>query len=241
MRKSVGIVPFLVIMVSFTAFISTVYASAKAAGPDAAKAGALSVPIENQNAGSEPLGNGCEITALSMILNYYGYQTDKNTLAEELTYVPLYEDEAADIHGDPREGFVGEISGGYDAMGVMVEPVAEVAEKIVEDEFTVHASTETELSELLQLVAEGTPVYAGVTVDFEVPQEEDFKVWQTNNGAVTVSPLNHAVVITGSDEHYVYVNDPYGYQNRSVDREVFEEIFEAMGRQSLYLMQKTKS
>lgn len=240
MRKSAGIVPALVLLLSLTVFISTVYASAKSASPDAVKAGALSVPIENQNAGSEPLGNGCEITSLSMLLNYYGYGTDKNTLAEELTYVPVYEDEAADIHGDPREGFVGDITGGYDAMGVMVAPIASVAEKVVGSEMEVHTSTKTTLAELLQLVAEGTPVYAEVTVDFVVPTSDDFKVWQTENGPVTVSPLNHAVVITGSDENYVYVNDPYGYQNRAVDRETFEEIFEAMGQQSLYLATEGK-
>lgn len=58
----------------------------------------LDVPLENQF-DEVALGNGCEVTALSMLLNFYGFDTNKNQLAEELAYVPLYEDYYH--HGDP--------------------------------------------------------------------------------------------------------------------------------------------
>lgn len=90
------------------------------------EASLMDVPLENQF--TEPaLENGCEVTALSMLLQFYGYQVDKNQLAELLDYVPLYEDETH--RGDPREGFVGNIYGGDEAMGVWVEPIAKVAKK----------------------------------------------------------------------------------------------------------------
>lgn len=196
----------------------------------------IDVPLENQNTGEIPLENGCEITALSMLLNYYGYGTNKNDLAERLNYVPLYEDEAADIHGNPHDGFVGNIYEGYEAMGVAVEPIAEVANDIVQDNQTVVASSDTSFEELTTIVQAGSPVWVVTTVDFQIPTADDLQIWQTTSGEVEISSLCHAVVITGVDEENVYVNDPYGYKNRIVDRNDFEEIYQLMGSESLYLI-----
>lgn len=195
----------------------------------------IDVPLENQNSGEVPLENGCEITALSMLLSFYNYDTNKNDLAEMLDYVPVYEDEANELRGNPHEGFVGNIYGGLDAMGVAVEPIETVAKEIVQKQHTVVASNETALDQLEQIIEAGTPVWVITTVDFAVPSAADLQTWQTTSGEVTVSPLCHAVVITGVNQDYVYVNDPYGYKNRVVDRGQFETIFERMGSQSLYL------
>lgn len=195
----------------------------------------LDVPLEDQNAGDTPMENGCEITALSMLLNYYGYKTDKNDLAEQLNYVPLYEDEDEDIHGNPHEGFVGNIYEGYEAMGVAVEPIAEVANDVVQGKQTVVSSSDTSFTDLVTIIQAGTPVWVVTTVDFQVPTEDDFQIWETTSGEVEISPLCHAVVITGVDEENVYVNDPFGYKNRIVDRNDFAEIYQLMGSESLYL------
>ena len=195
----------------------------------------LDVPLEDQYGGEIMMENGCEITALSMLLNYYGYETDKNELVDLLDFVPLYEDAENEIHGNPHDGFVGNIYEGYDAMGVAVEPIAKVAEEIVGMNQEVIASSDTSFSELVKLIQAGTPVWVVTTVDFEVPTASDFMTWQTTSGEVRVSPLCHAVVVTGVDEEHVYVNDPYGYKNRIVDRQDFEKIYQRMGSQSLYL------
>ena len=97
----------------------------------------LAVPLESQYEGIA-LGNGCEVTALSMLLQYYGYQTNKNQLAALLDYVPVYVTEQ--LHGNPHDGFVGNIYGGLDAMGVAVEPIAAVAEEIVGQDYQVMSS-----------------------------------------------------------------------------------------------------
>lgn len=193
----------------------------------------LDVPLENQNEG-DPLGNGCEITALSMLLNYYGYETNKNQLAEKLDYVPLYIDADEEIYGDPREGFVGDITGGFDAMGVAVEPIAKVAQGIVHEDYQVHSEAQS-FQSIVEIVEAGIPVWVIVTVDFQVPTAEDFMRWETQNGPVQVTALCHAAVITGVDDTYVYVNDPFGEKNRPVLKEDFINIYEQMGSQSLYL------
>lgn len=195
----------------------------------------LDVPLENQFTDSA-LGNGCEVTALSMLLNTYDYQVDKNQLADQLTYEPLIT--ASGNYGNPHEGFVGNIYGGTQAMGVAVEPIAELAEEFVDDsQYQVVSSSEAEIADILAVVAEGNPVWTIVTADLVVPTAEDFRTWETDEGTLTVSPLIHSVVITGYDTsaEVVYVNDPFGYKNRVVSYDDFVTIYEAMGSQSLYL------
>jgi uncharacterized protein YvpB len=193
----------------------------------------IDVPLENQLK-NNPLENGCEITSLSMLLRYYRFDTTKNQLAEMLDYVPLVSENG--LYGNPHKGFVGNIEAGYESMGVGVEPLEKVAEEVVGNDYQVEVSTTKDFSEIEEKVNAGVPVLVITTVDFEVPTEEDLWEWQTEEGLVTVSPLCHAVVITGIEGDTVYVNDPYGYRHREVDRDDFQIIYEKMGQQSLYLV-----
>ena len=192
----------------------------------------LDVPLENQF-DAPALENGCEVTALSMLLSFYGYDTTKNQLAEQLNYVPVFN--ADGTHGDPNEGFVGEISGGDWAMGVYVPPIAALAQEIVQMDYHTEAKTEAKLKDIKSALQDGKPVWTSVTIDFEVPDENDFVTWTTNNGEVQVTPLIHSCVVTGFDDQLIYVNDPYGTKNREVPIDEFEQIFTAMGGQMLTL------
>ncbi len=192
----------------------------------------LDVPLENQF-DAPALENGCEVTSLSMLLSYYGYNTTKNQLADQLTYVPVFN--ADGTHGDPNEGFVGDITGGDWAMGVYVPPIAALAQKIVQTDYHTEPKTDATLNDIKKALQKGKPVWASVTVDFQVPSDSDFKTWTTNNGEVRVTPLVHACVVTGYDESMIYVNDPYGKKNRAVNIEDFNKIFTAMGGQMLTL------
>ncbi|EOA8353787.1 C39 family peptidase [Enterococcus hirae] len=192
----------------------------------------LDVPLESQF--TEPaLGNGCEVTSLSMLLSYYGYETSKNQLAQQLNYVPVFNADGA--HGDPNEGFVGDISGGDWAMGVYVPPIASLAQTIVKTDYHTLPKTDATINDIKKALQQGKPVWASVTLDFQVPTDTDFVTWQTNNGQVKVTPLNHACVVTGYDNDNIYVNDPYGEKNRPVAIKDFEAIFTSMGGQMLTL------
>ena len=195
----------------------------------------LDVPLENQF--DEPaLENGCEVTALSMLLRFYGYETTKNQLAEQLNYVPVFN--ADGTHGDPNEGFVGEIWGGDWAMGVYVPPIATLAQEIVQTDYHTEPQTDANLTDIKTALKEEKPVWASVTIDFQVPTENDFMTWTTANGEVQVTPLVHACVVTGYDDQSIYVNDPYGIKNRAVPIDDFEQVFTAMGGQMLTLEKK---
>lgn len=192
----------------------------------------LDVPLENQF--DEPaLENGCEVTALSMLLRFYGYETTKNQLAEQLNYVPVFN--ADGTHGDPNEGFVGEIWGGDWAMGVYVPPIATLAQEILQTAYHTKPQTDASFTDIKNALKEEKPVWASVTIDFQVPTENDFMTWTTANGEVQVTPLVHACVVTGYDDQSIYVNDPYGIKNRAVPIDDFEQVFTAMGGQMLTL------
>lgn len=192
----------------------------------------LDVPLENQF--DEPaLENGCEVTALSMLLRFYGYETTKNQLAEELNYVPVFN--ADGTHGDPNEGFVGEIWGGDWAMGVYVPPIATLAQEILQTDYHTEPQTDASLTDIKNALKEEKPVWASVTIDFQGPTENNFMTWTTANGEVQVTPLVHACVVTGYDDQSIYVNDPYGIKNRAVPIDDFEQVFTAMGGQMLTL------
>ena len=66
----------------------------------------LDVPIENQ---MPDLPNGCEVTSLSMLLNYYGIKVDKNELADNIAHVDSFTDNGK-YRGNPNQGFVGHMS-----------------------------------------------------------------------------------------------------------------------------------
>lgn len=194
----------------------------------------LDVPLENQF-DDDALENGCEVTALSMLLQFYSYDTNKNELANKVAYQPLYTESGN--HGNPHLGFVGDITGGDEAMGVAVEPIADLAKEYVAEEYDVITKEKAPFNDIIDIVAQGIPVWIVATVEFQVPTNNDFMLWNTDQGEMYVTPLIHAAVITGFDreKEIVYVNDPYGYKNRAIAWSDLKEIYEQMDQQSLYL------
>lgn len=194
----------------------------------------MDVPLENQF-DAPSLQNGCEITALSMLLQYYGYNVNKNQLANQLNYVPLKVDNTH--YGDPNEGFVGNIKEGNQAMGVWSAPIKAVAEQVVGHNYIVHNEA-LSFEQLKNLISQSTPVWILATLELKVPHEQDFRRWPTLNGVRKVTPKIHSVVITGINGRYFYVNDPFGYKNRRVKQTDLQQIFESLGNQAIYLEKK---
>ncbi len=62
----------------------------------------LNVPLENQ---LPDLPNGCEVTSLSMLMNYYGIKVTKNELAQSIQHVDSFTDNGR-YRGNPNQGFV---------------------------------------------------------------------------------------------------------------------------------------
>ncbi len=185
----------------------------------------LDVPILNQM--DQPLlYNGCEVTSLAMILNFNGVDVTKNELAENITTVPLsYKDGKK---GNPNAGFVGDMAHGP-GLGVYNGPVFELAQKYV-GEKAVNL-TNRPFSDILKEVGQGRPVWIITTSSFAPVSV--FQTWDTPQGKIDITFSEHSVAITGYDENYIYINDPYGEKNKKLNRENFIKAWEQMGKQAI--------
>ncbi|MDR7001023.1 C39 family peptidase [Neobacillus niacini] len=185
----------------------------------------LDVPLINQMA--EPhLKNGCEVTSLAMILNYYGKKVTKNELAKRIKKVPLHYPH--NLKGNPNIGFVGDMADGP-GLSVYNGPIFDLAKQYMGDK--VINLTNRPFERILEKVSLGMPVWVITTMNFK--DDVKFRKWDTPQGTIYITFSGHSVVITGYDKNYIYVNDPYGYKNRKVSRKDFIDAWSVMGKQAI--------
>ena len=188
----------------------------------------LDVPLENQ---MPDLPNGCEVTSLSMLMNYYGIKVNKNELAENIQHVDFFTD-GGKYRGNPNQGFVGHMSIANAGWCVYNGPLYNDARK-----YTTHIEniTGSDFLSLLKLVSNGHPVLIITTTTFN--RVNDMQTWDTNTGKVNVTPSSHACVLTGysKPKKVIYVNNPYGYKNQPVNWKNLQASYNQQGRQALYI------
>lgn len=188
----------------------------------------LEAPLVNQM-DYPVLYNGCEVTSLAMLLNYYGVPVTKNELAEKIDKVPFIDEEG--FHGNPSEGFVGDVVGYSEGLGVFHQPIAKLLKTYVPTERVQDISGES-FQKVLEAMAQGNPVWVITTTNYEKPEE--LLAVETRSGVVEITYSIHSVLLVGYDEEYLYLNDPYGYENVAVSKTTFEESWAAMGSQAVY-------
>ncbi|XJZ27866.1 C39 family peptidase [Bacillota bacterium Lsc_1132] len=185
----------------------------------------LDVPLFNQLSAPR-LYNGCEVTSLAMLLNYYGYKVTKNELAEDIKRVPL--NLPGNKKGNPNIGFVGDMEDGP-GLGVYNGPIFDLTKQYAGDKAV--NLTGSSFDDLLKMVNREAPVWIITTTSFAPVSV--FEKWNTPQGTIEITFSEHSVVITGYDDDSIYINDPYGYKNRKVDRDNFIKAWEQMGRQAV--------
>jgi uncharacterized protein YvpB len=201
--------------------------------PILAKSKLLDVPLINQMAEPE-LYNGCEVTSLAMLLNYHGYHVSKNELAGKIKTVPLSYGNGQ--KGNPNVGFVGDMEDGP-GLGVYNGPIYDLTRQFAGDK--VINLTNSPFTDLLKKINKGEPVWIITTTRFAPVSL--FQKWKTPQGTIQITFSEHSVVMTGFGEDYIYINDPYGYKNRKLDRENFQKAWEQMGKQAIVIEDKIKN
>lgn len=187
----------------------------------------LDVPLFNQM--DEPhLVNGCEVTSLAMILSYSGINVTKNQLAAEIHRVPIIDSNGK--RGNPNIGFIGNMEDGP-GFSVFNGPIYDLAKKYA-GKRAVNL-TNSPFTDLLKKVSKGQPVWVIIPKDYK-PGAKYVK-WDTMQGTLYITYSSHSAVITGFDHNYIYVNDPYGYKNRKVDRQQFMDAWTEMGKQAVVI------
>lgn len=194
-------------------------------------------PIINQ---MPELPTGCEITAMTMVLNYYGYRADKVEMATQ--YLPIlyeaeiYTGEDGKIYGsDINQYFIGDpttVNGIICGTGAIVTAVNQYLD---ENGSTMRAIAKKGVSpeKLYQWVSEDTPVVVWCTID--MADRYETSGWYTENGDyVEWSQNDHGAVLIGYDENHVTIADPITGVVE-YEKEQFESVFKSRGSQCVIL------
>lgn len=187
----------------------------------------INVPLINQLKAPQ-LYNGCEVTSLAMILQFAGYHVSKNELAKKIPKEPVQYKNG--LHGNPNQGFVGDITGSNPGYFVYHGPLSDLAKKYAGKKVT--DLTGSKISVLYQKIDKGIPVLVYTTSDFA---RHPTHVWKTPQGKVKISENEHCVVLTGYSKDYVWVNNPYGIKSQKVSRSQFEKSWRDLGRQAIVI------
>lgn len=181
---------------------------------------------------------GCEITSLTMLLQYYGIAKNKMELAAEMpkdeTPVRLNPDGSIAYWGNPNTGFVGDVTRRLRGFGIYHSGLFPLLKTYIPKAIDVTGES-FEMYE--QQVANGTPVIVWTTIDFNTPYK--WVTWDTPIGPLKTTYAEHAVLLVGYDENNVYVNDPLsGIKQDQVNKDQFIESWASMGKQGLTYLNK---
>lgn len=182
------------------------------------------------------LPTGCEITSLTMLLNYLGFDAEKTDLSDNYLEKDYEATKSIDeaFLGDPRW------DGGY---GCNAPVIVKAAEKYLKDQkssLKVENITGTDFEDLYKYIADDTPVIVWASINlmevdkyFCYKDEKGEDVYWYNN--------EHCMVLCGYDKerNLVTAADPLsGLMLYDADR--FKYIYEEMNKQSI-IIKKTES
>lgn len=185
------------------------------------------------------LPTGCEITALTMALQYYGYDVDKTAMAAE--YLPtVYPNfsygEGGTFYGpNMQENFVGDP---FSDWGYIcgVSAILTAANDYLTEQGSSHVAvdqTGASPESLYRLIAQNIPIVVWVTI--EMADRYDIQGWYTESGEyMEWCTQDHGAVLIGYTEETVAIADPISGM-MEYDREQFESVFESRGRQCVII------
>jgi uncharacterized protein YvpB len=181
------------------------------------------------------LARGCEVTSLTMLLNYAGVSVNKLELAEKVRRDPTRQKiSKGEIYfGNPNSGFVGDMySFNKPGLGVYHTPIVELAEKYLPGK--IKDLTGSDFDEVKIHLSDGRPVWVIINTTYQKLAENYFQTWNTPTGQVKITYKEHSVLITGYDQQFIYFNDPLsGEQNKKAPIRDFEESWVQMGGQAI--------
>lgn len=193
-------------------------------------------PIINQ---MPELPTGCEITALTMMLDHYGYLVDKTVMASE--YLPTasadrYYGADGRLYGtDMDEYFIGDpfTEGGIICGTGAIVTAADSYLSDAGSQLRALDVTGSSPEELYERVSQGQPVVIWVTIS--MADRGSTEGWYTEDGDyVDWSTNDHGAVLIGYTETTVTIADPISGR-MEYDREQFEEVFASRGNQCVVL------
>jgi uncharacterized protein YvpB len=190
----------------------------------------LDVPLILQK---PELYNGCEITSVAMLLAFAGQKVNKVELASKMPKdpTPIRKDTSgkAVFWGNPNVGFVGDVTGKRRGYAIYHQPMHRFLKTYIPSAIDLTGSPFVSIERKL---LSGKPVVAWTSVHYNPPY--NWVYWQSPSGTVRATFEEHAVVLTGVDKQFVYLNDPLSAKKHiRIEKTRFIRGWQALGKQAI--------
>lgn len=189
-----------------------------------------SIPVQNVMQIPE-LPNGCEITSLTIVLNYKGFDVSKLTMSDK--YLP----KGALGKVAPISANIGDPRNQYGSYGCYAPVIVKAAENFFEDQGVDMKATDLTGSSpkaLYAQIANGNPVIAWATIDLKTPYL--LNSWNIGGEIYFWKHPLHCMVLCGYDllERTVTIADPL-VGIRTFDMDDFELRYKQLWSQAVVI------
>jgi uncharacterized protein YvpB len=181
------------------------------------------------------LPNGCEITALTSVLNSYGYPVTKTEMADDYLPKRPFIRVDGDLYGpDPYKAYAGDPrgTGGFFSFA---PPIVEAANSYLENREGTSSSIDisgSSIEEIIEFLKQSIPVVIWVTRDLLEPNLQ-YSWYLYDSNEHFLAPVNlHVVVLNGYTGGKVHVMDPLKGQVL-YDTDTFFDSYQALGSHAL--------
>ena len=178
------------------------------------------------------LPNGCEITSLTSVLNYYGYDVDKMDMANQ--WLPCSDG----FYGaNPETEYMGYPD--YDGWYCYEQPIIVAANgylRSVDSPLRAYSETGAASETLKQLLADGYPIIVWSTIDLQPPLPSTYYAWYIDGLLFTPLENTHCLVLKGYDDIrdvFLFADPLLLYDE--IEQSLFMSLFESMGSRAVIL------
>ncbi len=175
---------------------------------------------------------GCESVAITILLNYHGYDVSVDDVISKLKLGEKpYLEENIWYGGNPELEFIGSPYD-IDSYGVYEKTIYDVA-ITYNNNFVM--GTGKSLSSLLEIVKKGNPVMVWISYNLAVPYISSSWIYKPTMEKIEWKSGEHAVVIIGYNSKQVIVSDPSTGTIKYFNRNTFESRYNYFGKKNIYL------
>ncbi len=183
------------------------------------------------------LPTGCEVTALTQTMNFYGFDADKVELCD--VFMPIDHDGYYTMNeaylGDPHA------TNGFGCNAPVIVSTADDYFEYIGSDWYAKDISGSSLEEIFYQVEQGRPVIVWTTID-QIESHSEFQFQLGCGEDFYFNPFQHCVTIYGYDysNGTVHIADPLA-DNIEYDMERFERIYEVMEKQAVILVGNEES
>ncbi|WP_053373306.1 C39 family peptidase [Paenibacillus sp. FJAT-27812] len=182
------------------------------------------------------LPNGCEITSLTAVLNYYGYDVTKTEMADNYLPKQPFSTKNKKLYGpDPYQAYAGdprELKGGFFSFAPPIVEAANLYFDVVGRSSSTTDISGSSREEMIDKLNKGIPVVTWITLDL-TPPKMNYGWYYNDTDVYHSAPVNlHVVVLNGYEDGIVHVMNPLKGQ-ATYDADTFFNSYEEMGSHAM--------